>query len=328
MKITLPKLDFDWTNIKSTMLGARIQATKQPVAYRQIPTTPEVDSLLQEIVHATKKQFDERKGAKKQVRRFELSELYGPKEALYAPTDTTVFGDAVALFEAATGSMPIEANLPEAVKHMALYFGVFHDNNGEKIVACKQVRAFKASLKKSHWMMFWNAGKLHPVDDAIFTLDSTFDYLIAKEGVLILSPTQFVQTSVGSAAIRQEMASIAPSLSQRCSFVAFDRFVKIVKKSVEAAKLIASIKDKPNLEELTASVLVKDLNKLKVGYEKDDKGVVAPKEGQELPFLHYLDDRLFSPEWSKGNPRHLVAKARQPRDDALEDAAEELDQAA
>ncbi|MFO1440748.1 MAG: DUF4868 domain-containing protein [Verrucomicrobiaceae bacterium] len=314
----MPTLDFDWTSIKSTMLGARIHAPKQAVAYRQIPTTTEVGSLLEEVLHATKVHFEELKGARKQVRRFELSELYSAKEAVYAPRDAAVFGDAVTLFDAATASMPVEGNLPEAVKHMGLYFGVFHDDKGEKIVACKQVRAFKASLKKSHWMMFWNAGKLQPVDDAIFTLDTTFDYLITKEGVLILSPTQFVQTSVGSAALRQAMASIAPSLKQRCSFVAFDRFVRIAKRSVEAAKLIASIKDKPHLEELTAAVLVKDLKKLKVGYEKNDNGEVAPKQGQELPFLHYLDDRLFSPEWQKGNPRHLVAKARLPREDAEE----------
>lgn len=310
------------------MLGARIQAPKQAVAYRQIPTTSEVNFLLQEVLHATKTQFEELKGSKKEVRQFELSELYAAKEAVYAPRDATVFSEAVNLFEAATGAMPVEGDLPNAVNSMGLYFGVFHDQNGEKIVACKQVRAFKASLKKSHWMMLWNAGKLQPVDDTIFTLDSTFDYLITKQGVIILSPTQFVQTSVGSAALREAMASIAPTLKQRCSFVAFESFAKIAKKSVEAAKLIASIKDKPHLEELTANVLVKDLKRLRVGFEKNGKGIVAPKNGHEIPFLHYLDDRLFSPEWSKGKARHLVAKARQPREDEPEDDASEVRQAA
>lgn len=314
----MPILNFDWTQIKSTMLGARVQNAKQPPLYRQIPTTQAVESLLQEILFATKSQFEELKGAKKQIRRFELSELYEPKEAVYAPKDVKVFGDAVALFEAVTGSMPIEGNLPEVVAKMSLYFGVFHDANGEKIVACKQVRGFKASLKRSHMMLFWNAGKLKPVDDTIFTLDHAFDYLITKEGVLILSPNQFVQTSVGSAVLRQTMSEIAPTLRQRCPFVGFDRFAKFAKRSVEGAKLIASIKDKPHLDELTAAVLVKDLKRFKVGYEKDSEGVVSPKQGHELRFLHYLDDRLFSPEWQKGNPRHLVAKARLPREDAEE----------
>lgn len=328
MKIDLPTFAFDWSRIESTMLGARIQVVKQPVIYRQIPTTPEVGSLLQEVLHATKTQFEELKGTKKQVRRFELSELYAAKEAVYAPQDATIFADAVNLFQAATGAMPIEGNLPEAVTSMSLYFGVFHDYQGEKIVACKQVRSFKASLKKSHWMMFWNQGKLQPVDDTVFTLDSTFDYLIAKEGVLILSPTQFVQTSVGSGALRQAMAAVAPSLSQRLKFVAFDRFVKITEKSVEAAKLIASIKDKPHLEELTAPTLVKELKKLRVKFAKDSSGIIAPEEGHEIAFLHYLDDRLFSPEWQRGNPRHLVAKARQPREDTPDEDPEVLKQAA
>lgn len=320
MLIDLPEVSFDWTDIESIMLGARINESKSST-YRQIPTSPEANSLLEEVLHATWAKFKELKGTRKQVRKFELPELYAAKEAVYAPTDRDVFAEAVHLYEKASQSTPITGHLNDEVRQMGLYFAVFHDGNNEKVIGCKQVRSFKASLKRSHWMLFWQGKYLRPVDQTVFTLDSTFDYLITKDGVIILSPAQFVQTSVGSAALRDAMSAVVPTLRQRCSFVAFDRFAGVVKKSVEAAKLIASIKDKEELVDLTEKQLTKDLKKLEVGFEKVE-GLVAPKKGEELHFLQYLDDRLLSPEWKKGRPRHLVAKARLPRERAGDSADE------
>jgi len=240
---------------------------------------------------------------------FHPSEKYASTERLKANLNEDYLLSIRELYQ--NDNIPVSnLDLSEVAKNIEYYFAIFHFNNGNRELAFKRSSQFKGLLKKKNKLIRWADDTLKVIPDDVFKLDFDFDFIVeSDERINILHPKGFIFISDMDEQILLSAAESAAQLEQRISCVNFTAFADFVSKSKRAAKLVASIKSRDDLEHTSLNKLKGLCDTLGINYQEEN-GQIIPSENQILDFLYVLDRRQYDIDITDLQPEIYVAASR------------------
>lgn len=220
---------------------------------------------------------------------YQASEKYGATEKLIIPLNNEHLSSLRELYN--QNNIPI-ANiaLGEIANSITYYFAIFRHRNGAKQIAIKRPSQFKGLLRKK--LIHLIDDTLQVLPDNIFKLDNDFDFIIHENNIDILHPTGFNFIANIEDEILRSAADATRQLSVRIQFVNFNYLADFVGHSKTAAKLIASIKSRDDLERTSQEKLIEKCNRIGV-VVREENGQLIPDEAHIVRFLEILDRRGY-----------------------------------
>lgn len=239
-------------------------------------------------------------------------EIYQPSEK-YAPTEKLIISLAnenlTSLQEIYNqNAIPIaNVSIGEIASKISFYFAIFRHNNGSKQIAIKRPSQFKGLLRKKLIQLIDDTLQILP--DNIFKLDNDFDFVIHELNIDILHPTGFNFIANIEEEILRSAADSARQLSVRIQYIDFNYLADFVGQSKTAAKLIASIKSRTDLEQTSQIKLLEKCYRLGVNI-REENGQLLPEENHIVRFLEILDRRGYDFDITEDMPEIYVASSR------------------
>jgi hypothetical protein len=239
---------------------------------------------------------------------FEASEKYGQDEKLTIPLNNQNLNSLNNLYN--QPNIPVSnLVLSEIANKITYYFAVFHHINGAKQIAVRRPSQFKGLLKKHNKLIQLVDDTLKVVVDDIFKLDIDFDFIIHELVIDILHPTGFTFIANIEEEILRTAADATRLLTTRIAFVNFNYLANYVGHSKAAAKLIASIKSREDLERTSMEKLIAKCQSLNVLIRVENEQIV-PEDNSVIHFLQILDRREYDVDLTDDNPEIFVASSR------------------
>ncbi len=270
----------------------------------QIPIDPSVQDALRDMLRDTANRLD---GDDQDAAwdDYELSEKYASSEHLRADLNSDEMAVARELFD--EEGWHTDANMLSEPKAIAYYFAVYRDPQNRKIVGVRRAAQFKGVVSARLLRLFDNS--LQMLDDQVFKLDLDFDYLITSAHVYILHPAGF-EATVGIQALVSERASEnAEALGESIKFANFERIAEFVKTKRRAARLVAALSARDDLDRIKRSKFIATAAETGVVLEKKGSKI-GPAPGSELGFLELLDRRRYTVEIMVGAKEAFLASSR------------------
>lgn len=290
---------FDCTNITSVEFGVGFD-TEGGEAFRLIPIAEEVQDVLKEMLCVTQDSI-----SNGPMDDFSPAEKYAATERLRLTLDSDMATKHRQAYEAE--NLVIDTYALQNPHDIIGYFGIFRDHQGHKLMAFRRATHFKGILRKKLIHFMDDAIRILP--DTVFKLDQDFDFLIYDNQIYIWHPSGFEF----SADIENYVATCAlenvTSVSNRISFINFDRMKDYIKNHKRAMRLVAAIRSRGDLEEVSLDMLKELCATSKVTLEESD-GTLWPAEGHELPFLMVLDRRRYTVMLIEDKPETYEAPSR------------------
>lgn len=300
-------ISFSWSNVTRAEMGVVIEDGTNSAKIVGVPIKDSVQDTLKEMLSATYSEMLKVLPTG-EFPELELAQIYEPKTALFVPASTDFVNEAMTLH--ALANLPTAPNALDFPEDVRMYFAIFRDPVGKKLVACRRAVTFKGLVKRK--IFFWKANTLAPAESPVFALDHVFDYIIAEEGIFVLHPGQFSAEAVDNKAICKQSADALPAMESRAKFIKFSALDKYVREHPMAAKLLASIRQRRDLDSMSPELVKGQFAKQGIPY-KEDGGMVVPEANHEMDFLKLLDRRLYDLELVAGQHELYAAGNRTPR---------------
>ena len=252
----------------------------------RIPIDDSVRAMLYEMQYEFYNTYFAIEGEPEQ---YQASEKYGSTEKLIIPLNNELLSSLRELYNQNNISIANIA-LGEIANSITYYFAIYRHRNGAKQIAIKRPSQFKGLLRKK--LIHLIDDTLQVLPDNIFKLDNDFDFIIHENNIDILHPTGFNFIANIEDEILRSAADATRQLSVRIQFVNFNYLADFVSHSKTAAKLIASIKSRDDLERTSQEKLIEKCNRIGV-VVKEENGQLIPDEAHIVRFLEILDRRGY-----------------------------------
>ncbi len=237
---------------------------------------------------------------------YQTSEKYGTTEKLIIPLNNEHLQSLLDLYNKNDIDIT-DVELGQIANFITYYFAIFRNNNGSKQIAVKRPSVFKGLLKKK--LIRFIDDTLQGIGDNVFKLDNDFDFVINQDNVEILHPISFNFIANIEDEILRSAANATRQLSEKIQFVNFDYLANFVSHSKTAAKLIASIKSRDDLESTSQEKLIEKCSRIGVNI-KEENGKIVPVENHIVRFLEILDRRGYDFDITVDQPEIYVASSR------------------
>jgi hypothetical protein len=274
---------------------------KNEDAHFQVPVTPNVKTALKQMLQATLNGL----GDSAQWENFDCAEQHPQTASLKYAVDDPAMIKLKNLYTAQ--NLEVSADALSDASKIDYYSARFRDTNNNECVGVRKASYFKGTVQKS--FLFLIGGQLTLAENSLFQLDPDFDFLIFSDQIVIYRPTQFERI----AELEEELIKVAPAHIQTIAAAApqldFSFAVELVKKSPRARKLVAALKSRSDLSNISADQLGKacQTNGICVVL-KDGKWTPEPKH--EVNFLEMLDRRRYNDPLIEHQPAAYRAAAR------------------
>ncbi|MEW6173686.1 MAG: Kiwa anti-phage protein KwaB-like domain-containing protein [Bacillota bacterium] len=296
----------DLQNIQSVEFGVCLSNAEDD-NYVLVPVDATVQNALKEMVRNTADQlgcFVNGTG----LQPYEPAEKYGPTERLRYPIQEEDENTTpVCLFNAQ--NLATDQDGLKNPFEIIFYFALFRDHDGRKIVAVRRAAQFKGILKAKGRLISWLDDTMKVVADDIFKLDQDFDYLVTGDEIYILRPSGFEYSADLGKRVLAKVMQNTQMLQQVMSFVDFNSMGEYVSTRKRAARLVAAIRSRDDLNGMTKARLMAVCDETGVGVEEVD-GKLRPMSGQEMHFLMLLDRRRYSLLLIEDTPETYEATSR------------------
>ncbi|MCX8514414.1 MAG: DUF4868 domain-containing protein [Burkholderiales bacterium] len=271
----------------------------------RIPIDNSVKIVLKEMYTSFYESYQAIDG---EVRNFEPSEKYGQLEKLTISIADEHLKNFQQLFN--DNSIPVSSeSLQSLSSGIRYYFAIFYAD-GNKHIGVKRPSQFKSLLKKRNFLMRLCDDTLESISDDVFKLDTDFDFIINANQIDILHPISFALLADIDDQILSAAEESTIKLKERISFIKFDEvIVEYVGKSKNAAKLIASIRIRDDLEKTSKEKLISKCKSLSVELTMHGDQV-QPGEKHVMDFLQILDRREYDVDLTEDNPEIYIAASR------------------
>ncbi|TBV26915.1 hypothetical protein DMZ43_07585 [Meridianimaribacter sp. CL38] len=245
-------------------------------------------------------------GIEEEPELFQPSEKYGSTEKLFVPLSNENLASLREIYN--QNDIPIvNMALGEIANSISFYFAIFRHNNGSKQIAVKRPSQFKGLLRKK--LIYLIDDTLQVIPDNIFKLDNDFDFIIHENNIDILHPTGFNFIANIDEEVLRSAADSTRQLSVRIQFINFNYLADFVGHSKTAAKLIASIKSRTDLERTSQVKLMEKCIRIGVNI-REENGQILPEEDDIVRFLEILDRRGYDFDITEDLPEIYVASSR------------------
>lgn len=171
------------------------------------------------------------------------------------------------------------------------YFCIFRTKDRTKIVAVRRASQFKL-VSKQKFVSFLD-DTLSYVDKKLFKIDNDFDFIITSAEILIYRVTGFERFADLEEVILQKAEENTVKLGEKLPFIDIAQLKIYNSGHIRAARLIASILSRPDLQEIDVKMLKRQCRDKNVKLEEIN-GKITPREEHEFAFLHVLDRRRYS----------------------------------
>jgi len=249
-----------------------------------------IDNSVRNIVYEMYEEFyNTYLGIEGDAEQYQPSEKYAPTEKLTITLDNEHLTSLRELYN--QNNIPI-ANiaLGKIASSITYYFAIFRNKNGEKQIAIKRPSQFKGLLRKK--LIQFIDDTLQVLPDNVFKLDNDFDFIIHQNNIDILHPTGFSFIANIEEEILRSASDATRHLAARISFINFNYLADFIGHSKTAAKLIASIKSREDLERTSQDKLLQKCTRIGVTV-REENGQLIPDEAHIVRFLEILDRRGY-----------------------------------
>lgn len=237
---------------------------------------------------------------------FQPSEKYASTEKLLVPLTNENLNSLQEIYN--QNDMPVaNISIGEIANNISFYFAIFRHNNGSKQIAIKRPSQFKGLLRKK--LIQFIDDTLQVVPDNIFKLDNDFDFIIHEVNIDILHPTGFNFIANIDEEVLRSAADSTRQLSLRIQYINFNYLADFVGHSKTAAKLVASIKSRTDLERTCQIKLLEKCVRIGVNI-REENGQILPDETDIVRFLEILDRRGYDFDITEDLPEIYVASSR------------------
>lgn len=275
---------FNFNKIDSVEFGICKDETEEE-SYFIVPIDSSVQNALKEMLIQT---MDKLNANGEALDLFDLADKYSTNERLFIPLDSDYVLKHFHVYQSENLSTNVKA-LSEPQK-LICYFGIFHDDEGNKLMAFRQASYFKGQVKKQ--LIAICDDSLRMVPDQVFKLDHDFDFLIYDNQVFIWRPSGFFFLSELDEQIHVSSIKNLQGLSQKLPFINFDTFQEIIPTRKRAMKLIASLANREDLKDISLEKLKKLCLDGNIIYTFEGDKIIIEK-GNEMAFLMLLDRRVY-----------------------------------
>ena len=263
--------------------------------YFNIEIDNSVNEVLISILGNTLNEFKPKdKDNNDSYRRFEVSEKYGAAELLYASLKSEEFKKLKRLYDNATNIITVSSNILEKESNNIIYyFAKFTDNYDRKIIGVRRASQFKGFLSGQNRLIRWLDDSLKTIDFNIFRLDRVFDFILTLDNIYILNPASLEFIADLSSVVSEKARERARSLSNILNFLSFDSIADFASHNNRAARLLAAISIRNDINEIKKDKLIEAANINKIELENINGDKIKPKIGNEIALLELLDNRRY-----------------------------------
>ena len=263
--------------------------------YFNIEIDNSVNEVLISILGNTLNEFKPKdKDNNDSYRRFEVSEKYGAEELLYASLKSEEFKKLKRLYDNATNIITVSSNILEKESNNIIYyFAKFTDNYDRKIIGVRRASQFKGFLSGQNRLIRWLDDSLKTIDFNIFRLDRVFDFILTLDNMYILNPASLEFIADLSSVVSEKARERALSLSNILNFLSFDSMADFASHNKRAARLLAAISIRNDINEIKKDKLIEAANINKIELENINGDKIKPKIGNEIALLELLDNRRY-----------------------------------
>lgn len=295
---------FDFNAITTVEFGVCIEG-EQAEEFYLVPANNNVKQALKDMLSATIEQFMD--SGKLKADKYEPSEKHASSEKLHIALDDDMNAKLRELY-AATNIQTDTESLRDP-NRLVYYFAVFHDKSKGKVVAVRRAQYFRGIAKQGNILVRMIDDSLDLIDDNVFKLDRDFDYFICDNTVYILRPSGFEFTAGLETYILERGAENALDLGKTISFLDTSGLSEYVKTHKRAARLLASIRTRGDLDKTSLTKFKKACKANGIDFVTN-KGIIAPAEGHEMGFLLLLDRRRYTLSLTDDGDELLEATSR------------------
>lgn len=293
-------MSFNFNKIKTTEFGVCIDDTEE--TYYIVPCDQSVQNALNEMLVHTMERLNINGET---LDAFDPADKYSTNERLVISLDSEYVLTHSQVYKSNNFATNSEA-LNEPQK-LICYFGIFHDDEGNKLVAFRKATYFKGELKKQ-LVAIWD-DSLRMVQDQVFKLDHDFDFVIFDNQVYIWRPSGFVFISGLDEQVSASAIKNLQVLGQEISFINFNSLQEFISTHKRAMRLIASLASRSDLKDISLEKLKKMCGDGNIGYSFDGN-VITIEKGHEITFLMLLDRRLYKIDLIEDKPEVYQAASR------------------
>jgi len=279
--------NFRLNEISVVEFGVCLESNEGEVYYL-IPIDRGVKGALKEMLKNTIDALD-LQGP--EIEPYEASQKYGAMERLKLPIDDQMLEKVRQIYS----SENIETNAGKIrdIHEIVYYFGIFRDSKNNKLLAVRRAGSFKGVIKAKNRLMQIMDETLKIVEDDIFKLDMEFDYIVFNQMAYILRPSGFEYTAAIDTYILQKAKESALHIARVMPFLDLASLAEYVATHKRAARLIASIRSRRDINRTSRQKLTHECEKFGIELIRENTKW-RPAEGHETEFLKLLDRRLYS----------------------------------
>jgi hypothetical protein len=297
-------LNFNYNNIEHCELIVNYEENGADECYF-VPIDRNVQSVLNEVLLASLSNFGE---GFDNLRCYEFSEKYASRELLRASVQSTGMERIRELYGIGTGTCVENHDVLEDASNIDFYFVKYKDNNDRYLIGVRRATQFKGVLSAKNRLVRLIDNTLHLIDDDIFKLDKEFDFLIDSDSAFIIHPSGFEQIADVEQFVSERAYANALALRDSITFVDFTTIATYVSNHKRAAKIVAGLRIRNDLDEIQLERLLEAATSTQVEFIEQD-GIISPAPGNELGFLELLDNRRYNVSLTM-EPQSFVADSR------------------
>lgn len=295
--------NFNLRAVRTVEFGVCVEPENQESVVL-VPASSDIKGALEEMLGFTVAQWEQ---IDAEWRDFEIAEKYASTERLRAPLDAEELARLREMYS--WTNLPPRSDALAAPGEVIYYFAQFYDDLGRKLVGVRRATQFKGLVKARNRLVQMMNDTLKLVEAEIFRLDVDFDFLLTSTHAYILRPSGLEFIADVGAYTTERASEKALALAHRLTFVDFSPIAQYAATHKRAARLVASISVRADLEKVDRDRLVLQAKRTGVQVQEVN-GLVSPAQGSELAFLELLDYRRYEVDLIPDEPNAFVAEAR------------------
>jgi hypothetical protein len=245
-------------------------------------------SLIQHFQNMLKNTFSscpENPGA---IETYDPAQTYSGEVCLQLSMDSPLVREIKDFFD--LEDIPADAVKIRNDENIFSYFCIFRHGNGEKTIGIRRANQFKVVTNQT--LIAFIDDSLKFAEGKLFKLDYDFDFIVTKERIFIHRISGFENIANMNEVILERSQQNTARLGERLPWINTERLETYTKNHIRAARLIASIIARGDLENISTDLLKNECGKDSVILE-DIGGKIAPAEKSEFGFLNVLDRRRY-----------------------------------
>ena len=293
-------MPFNFNKVETTEFGVCVDEIEE--SYYIVPSDLRVQNALKEMLIQTMDRLNINGEA---LDIFDPADKYATNERLVISLDSEYVLKHCRVYK--SDNLRTNSKALNEPQKLICYFGIFHDDEGNKLLAFRKASYFKGEVKKQLVAIFDDS--LTMVSDRVFKLDHDFDFVVFDNQVYIWRPSGFVFISGLDEQISASSIKNLQGLSQEIPFINFDTFQEFISTHKRAMRLVASLASRSDLKDISLAKLEKMCSDGNISYSFDSN-VITIEKGHEMTFLMLLDRRLYKIDLIEDKPEIYLAASR------------------